>query len=273
MAYKLSPAKLQTYQTCPAQYRFRYELGLPGGFGGAAAGFGRAVHGALMQAYREWDYPPEDFSPQGLHHRPGLDWFDRCWDDHNTGLNEAQIAEGREIFARYWAEWVAPLAEFRRPLATEKTLRGRLVVENLLFFLTGKLDRLDWCGPAALELVEYKTAKHVPALSGEGLDLQLGLYALAIEQQWPGELKRATILSLRSGESLTVDITPERRDQASAMIADLALRLRTDDTWEPTPGAGCDRCGYYKYCPAQTPEPDPLPEGTGRSRPLQLALT
>ena len=264
VAYRLSPAKLQTYRTCPAQFRFRYELGLSGGFFGSAT-FGRALHGAMLRIYRDWDY--------GTHRTPTLEWLDRCWAAaviETPALTGRAIDEGYDIMARYHREWIEPRREFPRPLVTEGSVKGALTVDNVEFAIAGKIDRLDWTGPRDLALFDYKTSK-TAILDPERLDLQLGLYALAIEQQWPGELKTVTLLFLRSGTHETAAVTDAVRHTVQTAIADLALRLRSDDTWEPHTGDHCDRCAFHKYCAAHHADPEPVPSPASPP-PLQLNL-
>lgn len=88
MAYQISATKLQTYHRCPQAYYFCYELGLktPGFFGNAA--LGTALHQALAQTYRDWDY---------LEPLPPLDWVSSCWQQCSNNLSPSQAEEGREI--------------------------------------------------------------------------------------------------------------------------------------------------------------------------------
>lgn len=266
MPYRLSPAKLSTYQACPAQYQFRYEFKLPGfGFGGA--GLGRSLHGALTRIYRDWDYSA---SP-----KPDLSWLDACWQlesQANGSLTEAQVSEGYEILARYFQNWIAPLDRFLKPLMVEGKVQGRWQVDDLEFVLSGRVDRLDWFDVDSLALVEYKTSRKFVEPAIADLTLQVGLYALAINQQWERELKSVTLIFLRPGESVTVDVTDEQLAIVQQTITDLAMRLRAEQRWEPTPGDHCDRCKYQQYCPAQTDQPMPIPDQRSATSVLQLSL-
>ncbi|RFP52058.1 MAG: PD-(D/E)XK nuclease family protein [Limnothrix sp. CACIAM 69d] len=263
MSYRLSPAKLTTYQTCPARYQFRYEYKIPTvGFGGAA--LGRSLHGALTRIYRDWDYS----YPQ----KPGLSWIDACWTQETASLTERQIAEGYDILVRYFHHWIEPSDRFLKPLATEAKIQGRLQINDLEFALTGRLDRLDWFDLDSLELIEYKTSRQFVEPDLDQLTMQVGLYAIAINQQWERELKYINLIFLRPGESVRIPVTEERLIAAQAVIADLAQRLRTDRAWEPNPGTHCDQCHYKQYCPAQTTSPEPIPTPNHPASILQLSL-
>lgn len=214
--------------------------------------------------YRDWDYSTLQ--------KPELSWIDACWTQEIASLNERQITEGYEILTRYFRQWIAPCDRFLKPLATEGKIQGRLQVADLEFSLSGRLDRLDWFDVEALELIEYKTSRQFVEPNVSDLTIQVGLYALAIYQQWAKELKYATLIFLRSGEFIRVPVTEEQLVAAQKIISDLAMRLRTDAQWEPTPGDHCDRCNYRQYCPAQTDRPEPIPNRQPSQSILQLSL-
>jgi putative RecB family exonuclease len=142
--------------------------------------------------------------------------------------------------------------------------------ENIEFSLNGRYDRLDLLPEGDLELIDYKTNK-IPSIPDE-IDVQLGLYYLALEQIYKQSLKRLSLLFLRTGDCVSFEVTKVHREQVRSLISDLALRLRSDAQWEPCVGGYCDRCGYQKYCSAKTCEPEPLPEGARKARLVQLAL-
>lgn len=260
-AYPLSATKLVTYKQCPQAYNFRYERGLksPSAFG--SADLGNALHQALAIAYRDWHYNE---------HKPEWKWFDGCWNASCDRLSPTQVEEGRSILNGYYAKFIEPLSVMERPLGIENRIAAKVQFENIEFSLNGRYDRLDLFLDGDLELIDYKTNK-IPSVP-DGIDVQLGLYYLALQQIYQQSLKRLTLLFLRTGESLSFDVKEAHQKQVRSLIANLALKLRSDEQWEPCVGGHCDRCGYQKYCGAKTSEPEPLPEGVKRSRLVQLAL-
>ena len=262
MAYHLSAAKLQTYHRCAQAYYFRYERSIhrPTFFGSAS--LGTALHQALAQVYRDWHYQAP---------RPEWEWMEQCWVQQTQGLNPSQIAEGEAILRQYYNSFIANQTAIARPLAVEGRIQGQLQVENLEFTLSGRYDRLDWL-PEGLELIDYKSTKEVKQPDPIEVDLQIGLYYLALEQKYPQNLKRLSLIYLRTGQQVSFEVTPEHKQQVEAQISQLALRLRTEQAWEPAPGGQCDRCTYARYCPAIKTEPDPLPQDAKPEPGLQLVL-
>lgn len=262
MAYHVSAAKLQAYQRCARAYYFRYERGIPSpGFFGSAV-LGTALHKTLAQIYGDWHY---------LEPIPGRDWIDRCWSQHQTGLNTSQIEEGREILRHYYDSFIASQTAVRKPLAVEGRIQTRLSVENVEFAIAGRYDRLDWLDDG-LELIDYKSGKERKELAPAEIDLQIGLYYLALEEKYQKSLKRLSLLYLRTGETVSFEATDAHKQLVKATIDKIALRLRAESEWEPAPGKQCRTCSYAPYCSAVTENPEPLPDAAKPERDLQLVL-
>ncbi|MCU0523828.1 MAG: PD-(D/E)XK nuclease family protein [Elainella sp. Prado103] len=263
MSYALSAAKLQTYHRCPRAYYYRYERRLEGSAFYGSAALGTSLHQALAQIYQDWHY--QDPVPR-------LDWIEYCWNQQIGDLSPSQIAEGRAILRRYYYSFIASQSAMRKPLAVEGRIQGNLQVENLEFTLTGRYDRLDYCDDG-LELIDYKSAKEIETIDPEEVDLQIGLYYLALEQRYQRHLKQMSLLYLRTGEKVVYEATTRHRNRVEQVISDLAIELRRDQQWIPFPGKQCQRCAYARYCPALQREPEPLPEAARPEPGLQLVLS
>ncbi|MEB3355927.1 MAG: PD-(D/E)XK nuclease family protein [Synechococcales bacterium] len=263
MAYTVSAAKLQTYYRCPRAYYFRYERKLPSAAFYGSAALGTSLHQALARIYQEWHY--QEPVPQ-------LEWVEYCWNQQLRELTPGQMAEGRAILKRYYQEYIANQSVIRRPLAVEGRIQGSLQVQNLEFVLSGRYDRLDYLNDG-LELIDYKSTKDTGPAEPDDIDLQIGLYYLALEQRYRRHLKRLSLIYLRTGEKMSFDATPLHRERVKALVSDLAVQLRHDRSWQPFPGQQCDRCAYARYCPAVQATPDPLPEEARPEPQLQLALS
>ncbi|QUY40477.1 PD-(D/E)XK nuclease family protein [Acaryochloris marina] len=260
MAYPLSATKLQTYRQCPQAYYFKHErrLTVPSAFGSPT--FGKAIHRALAQIYQDWSYADP---------LPPLQWFADCWQQHISELKESQIHEGWQALETYYHQYVAPQPMLRKPVGIEGKIQASFQVSNIEFALSGRYDRLDWLDDG-LELIDYKTSKTVKP--PEAIDVQLGLYYLALEQTYHHALKRLSLIYLRSNQCISYEVTPDHLEQIKDLIGDLALKLRSDQDWHPQEGSQCDRCGYRQYCSAQTPNPEPLPQTAKPPQKVQLAL-
>ncbi|MCT7949810.1 PD-(D/E)XK nuclease family protein [Ancylothrix sp. C2] len=262
MAYQLSATKLQSYQQCPQAYYFRYERGIkPKSFGGADA-LGNALHNTLADIYWKWSY---------LEPKPPRSWIEKCWSQHTSKLKPAQVQEGEEILNFYYDFFIATETAMRKPLAVEGQIKANLAIANIEFALSGRYDRIDWLEDG-LELIDYKSSKKVKEFLPEEVDLQLGLYYLALEKKYGKSLKCLSLLYLRTGDKITFDCGEYQKVLVEETISELALRLREDCVWEPAPGEHCSTCSYSRYCSAVQENPEPLPENAKKQRGLQLVL-
>ena len=263
MAYLLSATKLKSYAQCPRAYYFRYEYGLKKTSVFGAAVLGTALHGALAQLYQDWHYQDP---------LPSEEWLRYCWENQIGSLTAAQVEEGWQILQRYFETEIVPSGVMQRPLATEARIQGLLQVNGLEFRLTGRYDRLDSLEDG-LELIDYKSAKNPTMPAADMVDLQLGLYSLALEQRYGKLLRRMSLLFLRTGERVTYEVTYEHRRQVEAVIGELALRLLEEEDWQPKCGKQCGQCAYARYCSAVEAKPEPLPEVQRKLRKLQLCFS
>ena len=262
MAYLLSATKLKSYARCPKAYYFRYECGLSEQTAFASAALGTALHAALAQFYQDWHYQEP---------LPSEAWLRFCWDLQVAGLTDKQIEEGWQILKRYCDREILPLGVMKRPLATEGRVQGLLQAGSIEFKLTGRYDRLDLLDDG-LELIDYKSAKHPTLLSPDEVDLQLGLYYLALEQHYGRSLRRMTLLYLRTGERVTYEASPVNKQHVITVIDDLAQRLLAETEWQPNCGEQCKQCTYSRYCSAIQLQPEPLLVAQ-KPRKLQLCLS
>lgn len=261
MAYQISATKLQAYNRCPYAYYLRYERRLTTNEFFGSASLGIALHQALAQCHRDWHYE------QPL---PDLRWVHHCWRQNSTELSASQVLEGFDILENYYYRFIASEVAITQPLAVEGRIQGFLQVENLEFLITGRYDRLDFLADG-LELIDYKSSREVKLPDATEIDVQIGLYYLALEQTYQQSLKYLSLLFLRSGEKIRFEAAPAHKQRVETMIGNLAVRLRYDRGWEPTPGRQCDRCTFARYCSAVSANPAPLPESHAKSQ-LQLAL-
>lgn len=262
MSYQISATKLQAYNRCPYAYYLRYERRFNSNEFFGSAALGTSLHQALAILHRDWHYHEP---------LPKRTWVYHCWDQASAGLTPTQVEEGRTILESYYDKFITPEGALSRPLAVEGKIQAVLHVENLEFLISGRYDRIDFID-GGLELIDYKSSRDFKIPASDEMDLQIGLYFLALEQTYQQSLKYLSLWFLRTGEKVRYRATQRHKKQVRSVISGLALRLRQDEIWEPTPGKQCDRCAYARYCPAITAEPSPLPATLSASPELQLAL-
>jgi putative RecB family exonuclease len=261
MVYPISATKLRNYQRCPYSYYLRYEKRVSSqAFYGSSA-VGSALTQALAQCHRDWHYHAAT---------PDRRWFHQCWKQQTDGLTLQQVREGKAILDDYYDRFVQSESALRRPLDIQGKIQTNLQVGLIEFQINGRYDRLD-STPAGLELIDYKAAKTVSLLNTSDMELQLGLYAIALEKTYQQRLRYLSLILLRSGEKVQYKVNQSHSRNAKRVIQDLATQLQADQNWQPTPGEHCGDCTFSHYCTAASRNPDPLPVSAS-SRSLQLAF-
>src|SRR5438874_1788724 len=169
-AMKLSYSSIDTYETCPARYKFQYEDRLPRSQTPALS-FGDVLHRVL---YRFHNRPvPVAPSLEDLHDMLEDEWRDDAFVTDSDG--ELYRQHAWQILAEYHA---ANADQFRIPAALEH----RFTVDVDGVQLHGVIDRMDRIPGGGYEIIDYKTSRRLPPKQYVDSDLQLSLYYLAASE-------------------------------------------------------------------------------------------
>jgi CRISPR/Cas system-associated exonuclease Cas4 (RecB family) len=107
---------------------------------------------------------------------------------------------------------------------------------------------------AELILVDYKTDRFDPKAQPERIEsyeLQLRIYAIALERITGRLPDRAILEFLRSGTTVDVELSPELLSQARSVVNRLAAAQELME-FPLVEGEHCKRCEYYRHsCPAK----------------------
>jgi putative RecB family exonuclease len=232
----LSYSSINTYETCPAKFRFQYEDRVPSGSSPALA-FGDSLHRAL---YRFHDRPvPVAPSLEEL-------WatLDDVWvSDGFGGDPEERVyhQHAREVLARYHQE---NAAEYRIPAAME--FRFRVEVEGVT--VSGIIDRMDRLPGGGYEIIDYKTNRRLPPRAVIERDLQVSIYALAAREVWGIEPERLTLYYLLPGQRMSTTRTDADLDALRRRIATVSERIAAG-RFEPRENPLCGWCDFQRLCP------------------------
>ncbi|MCL4360273.1 ATP-dependent helicase [Patescibacteria group bacterium] len=238
----LSYSQLETYKTCPLQYRYRYILKIPVP-PRAALSFGSTMHRVIEAFYRlvqNNQHPTKDTL---------LALFDRQWSPvgyGNKAYEEKMKARGRELLAGYFDHGYDPK---RVPLALEQAFRIKITPA---LTLGGKIDRVDPLPDGKIEIIDYKTG-HAPKSRDAADDFQLTVYALAATGPGMAAKKPDDVIVsfyfFEGQEKLSASRTDEQLARAKSEIAGKAEEIARSD-FHPTPGKQCDFCDFRLICEA-----------------------
>jgi RecB family exonuclease len=232
----LSANAVETYATCPLQYKLRRDWQIPGA-ASAAMQFGNAVHTVLKNYY--------DPSPNSLEQTAAevIAAFQR---EFAKGLIEDPVQ--RQLYEDLGARYLQELVE-SRPRGSMEVMAAEARFEFKMGKLKviGRIDRIDRLEGNCVRVIDYKTG--VPWDQKDADDsLQLSIYAMGAT-----ELKLAprelVLLNVRGNEEVVTGRTPAQLERARRKIEETAEGIAAHQ-FDPRPGLHCRWCSFARLCPA-----------------------
>lgn len=251
---RLSYSSMNTYETCPAKFKFQYEDRVPQGRS-AALSFGDSLHRALHLFHNR----PVPVAPSV---DELLEMLEACWVSEgflDASEERTYIDHGRQVLTQYHRE---NAEDYRIPAALE--FRFTIDVEGVA--LSGVIDRMDRIPGGGYEIVDYKTNRRLPPQARIDQDLQLSIYHMAAREIWGIEPERLTLYYLLPGQRMTTVRTPRDVDELRRRIGVVAERIEAG-MFEPRQNPLCDWCEYQPLCPLfrhryEREQGDPAPRMT-----------
>ena len=180
-----SHSRLGTYENCPFQYKLRYVDKVKPLLGNTIESFmGSRVHDSL-----EWLYQIIMDTSQVMSKDLLINKYDKLWSDKwNDDIRVVKKEFTDEYYKDIGRECLKNYYERYNPFDQAETIS---LEERIIFDLPdgkkmqGYIDRLDRISNNHYVVHDYKTSSRLPSQSQADKDRQLGLYALAVKQQYP----------------------------------------------------------------------------------------
>lgn len=237
----LSYSQIETFNTCPLQYQYRYLKAIPV-LPAAAASFGSSLHQTLYHFYqllKRGEKPTQEDL---------LRIFVQDWSSlgFSSQIHEQRMKKaGERMLIDFFKRAYNPN---NIPLSLEQIFVTR-VTPTLK--IGGKIDRVD-ITPKGLEIIDYKTGR-VWDQKRVDRSLQMTAYALAaVDRGIYGKKPEEIILSfyfLESGEKKSTKRTNVQLEKAKSELIQKAKEMEKSN-FAPTPGVWCDFCDYKLLCEA-----------------------
>ncbi len=242
---RYSYSQIDTFTTCPLQYRYRYMLRIPEA-DAPALSFGSSVHRALERFYKQIRDTGRG-TQQEL-----LDMFDASFIPVGYVNREQRVKEhqhGRRILSRYYEHFHPEHGDI---LTVENMFSLKLYPdEEKQYVISGKVDRIDKKGER-VEVIDYKTGK-MPDEAKLKKSLQLGMYALAVmDKQWLNIAQDRIVVTyyyLDADKKFSLEGKLYDTTQVRDKIVD-TLQLVERGEFPPQKGVHCDWCSFKPICPA-----------------------
>ena len=234
LAVKLSASAVQTYQTCPLQFKLSREWRVPSEVG-AALQYGGAIHRVLKNYFDAVRYQRE-------------------LPDIVAQFKETLIGiQDRYQYDLYLAQGIQQLTDFmdnRRGKPQPEVLHTEEWFEVRMgqVVLTGRIDRMDRSPDGRVVVTDYKTGK--PRAQEDADDsLQLSIYALAVKEKWGYEVNRLVFHNLEEDAPVATRRTRAHLEEARLTVEDVAEKIAAG-RFEAKTGFHCNFCSYRSLCPA-----------------------
>jgi len=238
----LSHSQLETFNTCPLQYKYRYILKIPAP-PSAALTFGDTMHKSIKTFYeliKSGQKPALDLLLQSLNDN---------WSSMGFGTKEYENKmknHGIKLLKEFYEKGYSP---DMIPGDMEISFKVRI---NPHLVLGGKIDRIDNLPDGKIEIIDYKTGK-APKERNPGNDPQLTVYALAAcDPGIYGKRPEDVIVSFyffEGNQKVSGTRTKDQLDEAKNDMAERAREIQISDM-SPKPGKICDFCEYRLLCEA-----------------------
>jgi len=246
----LSHSQINAFNTCPLQYKYKYQLRLPT-FPSGPQTAGNTVHRTLKEFYQE-----QILEKVILPEKRILKNLEENWQSIGFKSKKHERESKKEAIQMLKAYYQKEIKDkpFPKVAALEQTFSFKI---SPLLKLGGVIDRADILPDGQVEILDYKTGGHLPDQKQVDNDKQLTLYALAVANisQFPFHRPIDRIILslyfLKEGLKISTKRTSEQVDQFRKDIIEIARQIQ-QSSFPPTPGTPfpCDFCEFKLLCEA-----------------------
>jgi DNA helicase II / ATP-dependent DNA helicase PcrA len=240
---QLSASAVETYETCPLQFKFEREWKLAPKVH-AAMQYGAAMHRVLRTYYDSVRLSRTKSDEELLQlFRDDL-MASGIQDEYQCGL---YLAQGEKQLLDFLAAERSGAAHevLRTVLHTEEWFDVRIAGTKVI----GRIDRIDRAADGSVIIVDYKTGK---ARSQEDADesLQLSIYAMAAKEKWGYRVSELVFHNLEGNVPVSSRRDEFQLERARERVLTVAKNI-ADGNFDPNPDFHCCFCTFRALCPAR----------------------
>jgi len=238
LSAKLSASAVQTYETCPLQFKLEREWRIPGEVP-AAMQYGAVIH-LVLRSYYDSVRRGTPLSEEALH------------EVFSENLAAAGMTDPYQ-FELYRRQGYEQLRDFlvaagRSPapqvVHTEESFQVRIGDVTIV----GRIDRMDKVSDEGILITDYKTGKP-QAQEDADKSLQLSIYAVAAQQKWGYQVERLCFYNLEGNSPVFTERSALQLKEAELKVESVAKKIASGQ-FEAKIGFHCGFCAYRSLCPA-----------------------
>lgn len=244
-----SHSSIQTYLTCPLQFKYRYFDKIPSKTS-VEAFVGSIVHKCLEIFYRVHQEKKIYLSLRKL-----LEYYKKIWkrkwnkDDIFIIRDDTSVTDyffiGANCIAYYYRVHFQKNHKIEKTISVEEEVNVKLGSTKF----RGFIDRLVQKHNGVIEIHDYKTGRYIPSKKERELDTQLALYQLAISNKYPNKTIKLIWYYLQKKKKIEIEKTPEELNLLRKKILKIVKKIESQTEFKPKKSYLCPWCSYKKICP------------------------
>ncbi|MCK5080777.1 MAG: PD-(D/E)XK nuclease family protein [Candidatus Moranbacteria bacterium] len=239
-----SYSSLNSFQTCPLRYKFSAIDKIKPGKKSPEAVFGSIIHSTMQFIHTGSFILPTQ--------KEALNHFSQKWNPDvftNEFQERAAFAQGIKIVQSYYKNndpHDIKIVDIESRFSVDLKHNGEI------HLISGIIDRIDKVEDG-YEIIDYKTARKLPAQSHVDDNLQLLIYLLAFLKRYPQLAKtpekiKLSLYFLKHDTKLSTTKTLSQLKDETEKILNLLDEIK-DSSFEPQTSPLCDWCDYQEICP------------------------
>ncbi len=237
---KVSYSQLETYNTCPLKYYYKYILGVVG-TPSHALNFGQTLHRTLRDFHKADLFTVEKSMDQLIN------FYENHFRELASGYTSIEHRSeshrhGIEILEKYFSVYKS---SFGRPVFLEQ--RFSLKIGAVL--LIGSIDRIDQYDDQSFEIIDYKSGSGTEKSKNADKDAQLTIYAIAAREHLGITPDKYSLYFLESNTKVSSTRNAEQIDEKKTEILNTVSEIKKG-VFKAKTGPWCNWCEFNKFCPA-----------------------
>jgi len=247
-----SPSRIGAFDKCKLSYKYQYIDGLESDLTTIENFRGDIVHQALEEFYnlvKGGAIKPKKWL---------VDKYQELWEKNY--IDSIKIVKKELTADNYFNQGKQGLIEYydsyypfnqTKIVKTEHSVEFKVKSNGIEYPFRGRIDRLDWNDKENIfEIHDYKVTNSLMTQKEADNDQQLGLYQIAIKEQWP-DIQKVKLVwhSLLFNKELISSRTKLQIDELQRQIIEKVREIEFCTNFLPTKSTLCDWCDFQNICP------------------------